>query len=107
MRNTLILGGLISIALCQLAQAQDPGLKFYSEVLKVAQACASGKSGTEQILCYTKATPNKCESEIRQMIASDGNDRSTAMKSWQICVASCADASIWSSEFGECSREIE
>lgn len=56
-------------------------------------------------LCYIKAAPHKCENEMIEFLSSAVELRDNAQRKLFICIATCAEASIYSRTFGECSRE--
>lgn len=86
--------------------ADDPGTILFNEVLKVADQCATNKSGTQVISCYVKASPKKCESVVlSHFVGLNAGQQYTP--AWYFCVASCVDAGVWSRTFGECSRELK
>lgn len=107
MRIPSLLIVLASIISVQSAEAQDRGMEFYEEVVKIGQSCAAGKSGTEVISCFSRASPKKCESHVYQAFTQQDDALYAARRAWAFCVASCVDAGIWSSNLGECKRELK
>ena len=95
------------IVLGQSVEAQDRGMDFYREVVRIGQDCASGKAGTEFISCFSRASPKKCESNVYQAFTQQDDALDAARRAWAFCVASCVDADLWSSNFGECKRELK
>lgn len=86
--------------------AQDKGSELFQTVTENAVRCAVGKSGSEFVSCYVKATPAKCESQVYEYFARRGDNKNEAQRAWYYCVTSCAEAGFWSRSFGDCAREI-
>jgi len=84
------------------ASAQDEGRELFRTVVDDAKRCLAGKSRTEQISCYVKASPAKCESHVYEWVARRG---AASQRAWYLCVASCADAGFLSRSFGSCARD--
>jgi hypothetical protein len=102
-----LLFALVLIVFMQSVEAQDRGMNFYREVLKTGQICRAGKSGTDVISCFTRASPKKCESSVFQASTREDDARVAAESAWVFCVASCVDAGVWASNFGECRRDLK
>lgn len=83
--------------------AEDAGKQLYFEVVENGKQCASGKSGTDRLNCFIKATPKKCQTLVVNYFAD--NEKDEARRAWFYCVASCAGEGVWSNTFGDCSRE--
>ena len=81
---------------------KDRGRIYFDNVLKNIKECFVGKTGTEVPACYVNGTPKKCQQQVLNHLTNSDSD--SASSAWFICIASCADAGIWSSTFGECSR---
>ena len=73
-------------------RAPSPEDIYYRNVLDAARECVRGKDHSP-VTCWAKASPKKCES-----LTYDTTER----RSWMLCVRTCADASLWSRNFGEC-----
>jgi len=91
---------LLSIVLTGNSFGEDRG-KQYFDTLENIKKCAVGKTGSEVAACYVNGTPKKCQQQALNLFPMRDDGAST---SWFICIASCADAGVWSSTFGECSR---
>ncbi len=68
--------------------------KFLKDIIKRFQDNCRGKSGSDMMDCWPKYLPSKC----RGLVYLDGN------VPWQQCVMSCANESLYSKTFGECSH---
>ena len=71
--------------------------KYIGAVREAAQKCIR-KKDSSPLVCYVRATPSKCQIFVPKMLDE--------LTPWAVCVKSCATASVWSSTFGECKREI-
>jgi hypothetical protein len=91
----------------QTIAAEDLGMAMYRQVIAVGRECAKGKSGSQVVSCYVRASPKKCEAYVYPALAQYADERLTAQHAWAYCVSSCLDASAWSRNFGECSRELK
>jgi hypothetical protein len=88
-----------------IAHSEDRGRQLFNEVINNAKECAAGKSGSEVLNCYIRATPKKCQQHVIEYFSREEKDE--ARRAWFFCVASCADAGLWSANLGECSRELK
>ena len=86
---------------------EDLGLALNREVVAVGRQCAQGKSGSQVISCYVKASPRKCEPQVYEAFTKSDEAQSEARRAWAYCVASCIDAGFWSRSLGECTRELK
>jgi hypothetical protein len=109
MRRVMPLASLLLSLLFihQAIAAEDLGIAMYRQVVAVGLECARGKSGSQVVSCYVRASPKKCEPYVYPALVQQNDERFTAQQAWAYCVASCLDASAWSSRFGECSRELK
>lgn len=82
----------------------DRGLELFKDVLAKGRECEAGKTGSEVVSCYVKASPSKCESYVYEVYSRRNN---AARQAWRLCVAMCADAGLWSRTYGECSRDLD
>jgi hypothetical protein len=109
MRRAIQLASLLLSLLFihQAFGAEDLGMAMYRQVVAVGLECARGKSGSQVVSCYVRASPKKCEAYVYPALAQYDDERLTAQRAWAYCVSSCLDASAWSRSFGECSRELK
>lgn len=91
----------------QAIAAEDLGMAMYRQVVAAGLECAKGKSGSQVVSCYVRASPKKCEAYVYAALTQQDDERLTAQHAWAYCVASCLDASAWSRSFGDCSRELK
>jgi len=96
---------LYLLAQSALASADDEGKQLAEQIIKNAQACAVGKSGSDVPNCYIDATPERCRPQMMEYLARE--DKEAAKRTWYVCVASCANAGVWSKTFGDCSRRVK
>ena len=96
---------VVCVFLPVAATAQEEG-KFFQTVVANATKCAAGKTGSEAVSCYVKATPAKCELQVYEFFARHGDHKAHARNAWYYCVESCADTGFWSRSFGDCARKI-
>jgi hypothetical protein len=68
--------------------------KFLKDIIKRFQDGCKKESGYVSRDCWPKYLPSKC----RGLVYLDGN------VPWQQCVMSCANESVYSKTFGECSH---
>ncbi len=76
------------------SKINDKKRKFLKDIVKRFQDGCRGKSGSDMMDCWPKYLPSKC----RGLVYLDGN------VPWQQCVMSCANESVYSKTFGECSH---
>lgn len=69
-----------------------PEDNYFKNVVDSARECVR-RSDHSPVTCWAKASPQKCES-----LTYDLAER----RSWMLCVRTCADAGVWSRNFGEC-----
>ena len=97
---------LLSLGLVSVAHSEEEGADLFKQVTKTAKKCAASvQSNTQAASCYIKATPKKCQQEVINYLSSSEKD--DAVRAWYFCVSTCAGASFWSRNFGECSRESQ
>ncbi len=75
-------------------RVNDKKRKFLKDIIKRFQDNCRGKSGSDMMDCWPKYLPSKC----RGLVYLDDN------VPWQQCVMSCANESVYSRTFGECSH---
>ncbi len=59
----VFLFALLIVTACP-AWPGDRGLELFKDVLAKGRECEAGKTGSEVVSCYVKASPSKCESYI-------------------------------------------
>jgi len=89
------------------AFGNNEGKVLFDEVLSNAQNCAKVKTGSDFIQCYINATPKKCEKEMMDALATRGDEKSNVRRKLFMCISTCANASFFSRNWGECSRNIK
>ena len=75
-------------------RVNDKKRKFLKDIIKRFQDNCRKESGSDWNDCWPKYLPSKC----RGLVYLDGN------VPWQQCVMSCANESVYSKTFGECSH---
>ncbi|MDP1635500.1 MAG: hypothetical protein Q8L69_12570 [Gallionellaceae bacterium] len=96
----------ILLAIALPALSEDKEQKLIADVFAKGKECAEGKSGTEVVSCYVKATPSKCQSQVYRVFSRFEN-KMEARRAWYLCISTCADAGFWSRKYGECARDFE
>jgi hypothetical protein len=89
------------------ALGEDLSLALYREVIAVGRQCAQGKSGSQVIPCYVRASPKKCEKQVYEALSKSPDGWYEAHRPWAYCIASCIDAGFLSRTLGECRRELK
>lgn len=92
------------LSFCTSYCYSNRGLELFKDVLAKGRECEAGKTGSEVVSCYVKASPSKCESYIYEVYSRRNN---AARQAWRLCVATCADAGLWSRTYGECARDLD
>lgn len=91
----IFFAAIVFIAFCSGANAGDINPSEYvSEVFYDFQEECADESGMDYLNCWSDHSPEKCKGLVY--------DRNKA--AWMRCVASCANASIYSKTFGDCSE---
>lgn len=85
---------------------QDQGQELSQAVQENVRSCTNDKSGPGTVACWVKASPRKCEPQVLEMLSGRGRAYAAGFRAWNVCVASCAQANVWSRTLGECAREI-
>lgn len=84
-------------------EASTDGDKLWQEVIENVTMCNLKTKMTKK--CFIDSVPSKCEDYVLEMFLTQ--EKNEARKGLSLCVKSCANASIFSRQFGECSRKIK
>jgi hypothetical protein len=77
---------------------QDPGSAYVRDVVHQAHACSS--KGGDLMDCYLDASPSRCKQATIHYVSHP----ELGMRTWSMCVRSCARAGFMSRTFGSCRR---
>lgn len=74
---------------------------YLQQTVRSAQSCQT--AGRNLVGCYVDASPKRCEQQTIEYVQQPSGNQ---MRTWALCVESCADAGVMSSHFGECRRQM-